>query len=235
MSCGTETPGGRSGAPCELAAQRWSSATTPAVAPALTTPPTTAISTWTRSSTPLCAARRLISRPEALLSLDRDDLRARQRGPDREQAAVGTEVEHPPRARQREPSTQVHVPAVHLARPGGVGGGQRDHRPIRRPETGPGPRPDAVGGTSATGCSQHSGRWTANEVSQRAADAGRACRETDTMSPRARRAMLASPIRFPAAAGLGLERRHAQLEPGVIQAEAEPGHGRRGSRAGRCT
>ena len=179
---------GRSAAPCEVAAQRLSSASTPAVAPARTVPPAIAISTWTRLPTPLRAARRRISGPEALLGLHRHDLRACQRGPDGEEPAVGAEVEHPAGARHGAPSAQVHVPAVHLARPGGVSRGKRDHRPARGPETRSRKRQDPVGGDEDPRARDPRARGWRAPVSQRAAKTGRACRHGNDRSAAARRA-----------------------------------------------
>ena len=67
----------------------------------------------------------------------------------------------------------------------------------------------------------HSAKWTANEVSQRAAETGRARLDTDVMSRRALWAMRVSLTGSPAATGFGLKRGHAHLIPGVIHAEAE--------------
>ena len=102
MSCGTDTPAGRCGAPCEVPP---SACHRP--------PPRQCSRSYAAAGQgdlhvyPVADAvvrgQALDLRPEALLCLDRYDLRACQRGPDGEEAAIGAEVEDPSRVRQEYP------------------------------------------------------------------------------------------------------------------------------------
>ena len=87
---------GRCGAPCEVAAQHWSSATTPTAAPAATVPPSQRDLDVNPRADTIVRGEAPDLRCEALLSLDSYDLRARQRSPDGKKPEIGAKVENPP-------------------------------------------------------------------------------------------------------------------------------------------
>src|ERR1017187_7318620 len=141
---------------------------------------------------------------ETLLRLDRDDLRPVDRGPDREQAAVGAEIDDPAPGRHPQPGTEVDVPAVHLARTGGVAGRQRDNRAARCPEerrdppgrgTGggtPADRPDIAGGPA--------GQLDIHQVTSLSAPLALACSaftQTSCQAWKKQKCSPASPSRMP--------------------------------------
>ena len=173
---------------------------------------------------------------EAPLGFDRYGLCPYQRSPHGKEPAIGAGVEDPPCARHDQSGAQIYVPAVHLARPGGIGRRNEITAPPCGWKRAPVRAQPRSAGTSDR-LLPHAVRLAANDVSQRAVEMGRACRHTDSMSAIALGAMWVSLMGFAPhhCRGLppGATPRSSPTTRGKSRSGARPR--RQGSRALRCT
>ena len=147
------------------------------------------------------------------------DLRACQRGPDGEEAAIGTEVENPSACGKENRCAGSSGSTSSC--PGRVRGGKRDHYPAWRAVTRPGPRPNTVRG-------DHDGAPTLRQVGGERQQPAR--RRSGTGAPAHRQYVTDGPAEHPQ---FHRTSPWARAPPGATLRTSRPRRDRRRSGAGR--
>ena len=162
-------------------------------------------------------------RGEALLGLDRDDLRASQRGPDGEEPAVGAKIDDPTIGGIVKPAAEVDVAAVHLACAGRVGAGREQRAPVDVRKDAP-----ERAQVRSAGCSErdpaHSGRRADEAMpAHRVARWGGASADRNDVADGPAMPSYMSTSCLSLVGGDCVRRAaYAGLVPGVVEAEAKP-------------